>query len=150
MRIFIDGDGCPVIDLTISLAESYGLKCIIICDTSHSIERNNAKTITVSKGRDSADFYLVNMLSAGDICITQDYGLAAMCLSKKAFALNQNGLIYDETNIDSLLQSRYQAQKIRRSGGRLKGPSKRTEEQNEKFIKSLESLIIKLKRGGQL
>ena len=47
-------------------------------------------------------FYLVNMLSKEDICVTQDYGLAAMCLSKKAFALNQNGLIYDETNIDSL------------------------------------------------
>lgn len=102
MKIFIDGDGCPAIDLTISMAKNYGLECIIICDTAHSIERDDAKTITVSKGRDSADFYLVNMLSKGDICVTQDYGLAAMCLSKKAFALNQNGLIYDETNIDSL------------------------------------------------
>ena len=102
MKIFIDGDGCPVIDLTISMAKNYGLECIIICDTAHSIERDDAKTITVSKGRDSADFYLVNMLSKEDICVTQDYGLAAMCLSKKAFALNQNGLIYDETNIDSL------------------------------------------------
>lgn len=133
MKIFIDGDGCPVIDLTISMAKNYGLECIIICDTAHSIERDDAKTITVSKGRDSADFYLVNMLSKEDICVTQDYGLAAMCLSKKAFALNQNGLIYDETNIDSLLQSRYQAQKIRRAGGRLKGPTKRTAEQNEKI-----------------
>lgn len=81
MKIFIDGDGCPVIDLTISMAKNYGLECIIICDTAHSIERDDAKTITVSKGRDSADFYLVNMLSKEDICVTQDYGLAAMCLS---------------------------------------------------------------------
>lgn len=147
MKIFIDGDGCPVIDLTISTAKNYGLECIIICDTAHSIERDGAKTITVSKGKDSADFYLVNMLSKGDICVTQDYGLAAMCLSKKAFALNQNGLIYDEINIDSLLQSRYQAQKIRRAGGRLKGPAKRTAEQNEKFTKSLKNLIVSIKRG---
>ena len=139
MKIFIDGDGCPVIDLTISMAKNYGLECIIICDTAHSIERDDAKTITVSKGRDSADFYLVNMLSKEDICVTQDYGLAAMCLSKKAFALNQN--------IDSLLQSRYQAQKIRRAGGRLKGPTKRTAEQNEKFKISLENLIMRIKRG---
>ena len=66
MKIFIDGDGCPAIDLTISMAKNYGLECIIICDTAHSIERDDAKTITVSKGRDSADFYLVNMLSKGE------------------------------------------------------------------------------------
>lgn len=143
MKIFIDGDGCPVIDLTISEAQKHNIECIIVCDTSHSIERSGARTITVSKGRDSADFYLVNMIFKGDICVTQDYGLAAMCLSKKAFALNQNGIIYDEINIDSLLQSRYYAQKVRRAGGRLKGPSKRTAEQNEKFLMSLKILIDK-------
>lgn len=149
MKIFIDGDACPVIDLTISVAKKYSLECIIICDTAHSIERSDARTIMVSKGRDSADFYLVNMLSEGDICITQDYGLAAMCLSKRAFVLNQNGLIYDDMNIDSLLQSRYQAQKVRRAGGRLKGPSKRSSKQDEEFIKSLKNLIIKLTEGEQ-
>lgn len=143
MKIFIDGDGCPVIDLTISEAEKHSIECIIICDTSHSIERSGARTITVSKGKDSADFYLVNMISKGDICITQDYGLAAMCLSKKAFSLNQNGLIYDEMNIDSLLQSRYHSQKVRRAGGRLKGPAKRTSEDDEKFLLSLKTLIRK-------
>lgn len=143
MRIFIDGDGCPVIDLTVSECLKNGIECTIICDTSHIIERDRVKTITVSKGKDSADFMLINLISNGDICITQDYGLAAMCLARGAYALNQNGLIFDEYNIDSLLESRCRAQEVRRGGGRLKGPSKRTASQNESFLASLKEMLNK-------
>lgn len=91
MKIFIDADGCPVVDIAVRIAKKYGVESTIICDTAHSIQRESAKMITVDKGVDSADFRLVNLVSAGDIAITQDYGLAAMCLSKKAIVLNQDG-----------------------------------------------------------
>lgn len=145
MQVFIDGDGCPVIDLAISICFKNKIECTIICDTSHVIERDNIRTVTVSKGKDSADFVLVNMLSKNDICITQDYGLAAMCLARGAYAISQNGLIFDEYNINSLLESRYRAQKIRKSGGRLKGPSKRTAIQNNLFSDSFQNLIDSIK-----
>ena len=83
----------------------------------------------------------MNLAGKGDIAITQDYGLAAMCLSRNVFAVNQNGLIYDNNNIDSLLLSRHTAKKIRRSGGRLKGPAKRTKQQDDDFINALTALI---------
>ena len=73
--------------------------------------------------------------------MTQDYGLAAMCLAKKAIVLNQNGQIYSDCNIGGLLESRALGKKIRRSGGRLKGPPKRTAEQDEKFEKTLRRLL---------
>ena len=57
---------------------------LILCDTAHLIEREGASTLTFAKGKDSVDFALVNLLHSGDIVITQDYGLAAMCLAKKA------------------------------------------------------------------
>lgn len=143
MRIVIDGDGCPVINMAIEAAKKYNIECIILCDTSHIINRNGAKTVTVSKGADSVDFAIVNMIDSDDIVVTQDYGLAAMCLSRKATTLNQNGLVYDDSNIDSLLFSRYTAKNIRRSGGRLKGPKKRTSEQDKAFLKSLEEILSK-------
>jgi len=77
MTVFIDADGCPVVDITIRLSKQVGVECVIICDTSHVFEKEGAKTITVSKGNDSADFVLVNMIQKDDIVITQDYGLAA-------------------------------------------------------------------------
>ncbi len=141
MNVFIDADGCPVVDITVRICKKYSIKCYIICDTSHIFYNDYAETVIVSKGADSVDFKLVNMLSDCDIAVTQDYGLAAMCLSRKAAVINQNGLIYDNKNIDELLFSRYVSKKIRASGGRLKGPSKRTDEQNENFSKVLSSLI---------
>ena len=73
--------------------------------------------------------------------VTQDYGLAAMCLAKNARAINQNGLIYTDNNIDFLLQSRHISREIRMFGGRTKGPHKRKDFQNEDFLRSLKSLI---------
>lgn len=82
MIIFIDADGCPVVDETVHLANTHHIPCVILCDTSHQIWRTGAQTIIVSKGADSVDFALVNRLHAGDIAVTQDYGLAAMCLAR--------------------------------------------------------------------
>lgn len=141
MKIFIDADGCPVVDIAVRIAKRYGLECTIICDTAHSIQRDGAETIIVDKGADSADFRLVNLVSAGDIAITQDYGLAAMCLSKRAVVLNQDGKRYTEENISGLLEFRAVSAKIRRSGGRTKGMSKRTAQQDKDFEKALTELI---------
>ena len=96
------------------------IDCVILCDTSHVFERAGAKTITVSKGNDSVDFALVNMVQAGDIVITQDYGLAAMCLARKAIPVSQDGMVYTGDNIDALLLARHTAKKIRMAGGRQK------------------------------
>ena len=141
MKIFIDADGCPVTDIAVRLAVRYSVPCTIICDTAHSIYRDGADTIVVDKGADSADFRLVNLISSGDIAITQDYGLAAMCLARKAVPLSQNGMVYTDKNIDQLLFTRYVSKKIRNSGGRLKGPSKRKPEQDKAFEEALERLI---------
>ena len=142
MRILIDADGCPVVDETILLAHEYGVECFILCDTAHYFNKDGAHTMVFSQGADSVDFALVNMVQPGDIVVTQDYGLAAMCLARKGNPINQNGMIYTEHNIDGLLASRHTAQKIRRSGGRTKGPSKRMAAQNEAFICQLRKLIL--------
>lgn len=141
MRLIIDGDGCPVIPECLKIAKKYKLSCVIFCDTSHQIQREGATTIVVDKGADSVDFALVNFLKAGDIVVTQDYGLAAMCLGRNARAIHQDGMIYDAENIDSLLLARHTAQKIRKGGGRLHGAKKRTSQQNECFFVKLEGLV---------
>ena len=143
MQIFIDADGCPVTDIAVRLAVKNNIPCTIICDSAHSIQRDNAETITVDKGADSADFRLVNLVSAGDIAVTQDYGLAAMCLSKRAVVLNQDGKRYTEENISGLLEFRAVSAKIRRSGGRTKGLSKRTSQQDSDFERVLSELLEK-------
>lgn len=137
MKILIDGDGCPVIDLTIKVSKQFNIDVIIMCDTSHVFNKEGAKTMVFSKGADSVDFALINLLQKEDIVITQDYGLAAMAINKASYVINQNGLIYTNDNIDRLLYNRHISKKIRNSGGRVKGPKKRSREDNINFEKTL-------------
>lgn len=140
-RILIDADGCPVVDETIKIAKQFHWECLILCDTSHRFEREGARTLVFSKGADSVDFALVNLLRPGDVVVTQDYGLAAMCLSRSALALSQDGMEYTGDNIDGLLLARHTAKKIRNAGGRLKGPAKRTAAQDRAFSEKLVELL---------
>ena len=116
MNILIDADGCPVVDLTLQIAKRFGISVIILCDTSHQIEREGAQTLVFDKGADSVDFALVNRVKPGDVVVTQDYGLASMCLAKCARVLNQNGLEYTADNIDALMLRRYENKKLLRAG----------------------------------
>lgn len=141
MKILIDADGCPVVKQTIDIARRYDIKVIALCDTSHVINSDYATVLTVSKGSDSVDFALVNMVEKGDIVVTQDYGLSAMVLSKGGLPITQNGLVINDNNLTLLLTSRHEAKKARMSGTRLKGPKKRTKENDDAFEKALVSLL---------
>lgn len=143
MKIYIDAYGCPVVRNTLKIAEKFDIPCVIICDTSHRIEHEKAETIVVDKGADSVDFHLVNLVQKGDIAITQDYGLAAMCLSKHAVVLNQDGKEYTDENISGLLEFRAVSKKTRQSGGRLKGTPKRTADKDKIFEQALREMLIK-------
>lgn len=149
MRILIDADGCPVVGLAAAVAREYALECLIVCDTAHSLEEPGALTLTVPKGADSVDFALVNRLRPGDVVVTQDYGLAAMCLARRARALSQNGMEYTGDNIDALLLQRHTAGKLRRGGGRLKGPPKRTADQDRAFEQALRRMVERGPAAGR-
>lgn len=141
MRIFVDADGCPVVDITVQLAVQAGVECTLLCDTAHRMEREGAATLVFDQGADSVDFALVNRVQPGDLVITQDYGLASMCQARGAKVLHQDGWQYTQYNIDALLFQRHESRKFRASGGRVKGPSKRTAQQDAAFRQALYTLL---------
>ncbi|MGL6107894.1 YaiI/YqxD family protein [Romboutsia sp.] len=144
MKIIIDADGCPVVDIAINVARKFKVEPIIMCDTAHIFNKPGVQVIILGKGADAVDFAIVNKLNKNDIVITQDYGLAAMVLSKGGYAINQNGWIYNDENIEQLLFTRYISKKARNSGERVKGNKKRRKEDNIKFQDSLIELCEKL------
>ena len=143
MKVYVDGDGCPVVKNTVKICTDFKTECIIVCDSAHNISFENAKTVTVSKGADSADFALVNMIEPPCIVITQDYGLAAMCMAKGAKVINQDGFLYTKENIDGLLFYRYEAKKLRAQNKRHGRIPKRTDEKNKQFENSLINFLSK-------
>lgn len=141
MRVLIDADACPVVDIAITLCQKHGISCLLLCDTAHACYRDGADTLVFDKGADSVDFALVNRVTPGDIVITQDYGLASMCLGKSARILHQDGWEYTLDNISGLMEQRHIHKKHRLAGGRTKGPSKRTKAQDIAFEKALQQLL---------
>ena len=141
MNILIDADGCPVVNLTLQIAKRFGVPVIILCDTSHQIELEGAQTLVFDKGADSVDFALVNRVKPGDVVVTQDYGLASMCLAKCARVLS---LEYTADNIDALMLRRYENKKLLRAGNHPKGSPKRTKEQDEAFVATLTDILTSI------
>ena len=141
MKVLIDADACPVVDIALRLCVKHNVHCLLLCDTAHVCYRDGAETLIFDKGADSVDFALVNRVSSGDIVITQDYGLASMCLAKSARVIHQDGWAYTEDNISGLMEQRHVAKKHRLAGGRTKGPSKRTKAQDEAFRNAFQQML---------
>lgn len=141
MRIYVDADGCPVVDIAIEVAKEYSLEIIVVKNFAHRIKDQYAQVVSVDIENDSADFYIVNHISKGDIVITQDYGLAALCISKETYPINQNGLVYTPYNIDGMLNTRHIHKELRKSGKHHSKFKKRTKENDDKFKISFKRLI---------
>lgn len=90
MRIFVDADGCPVVRQTEEVAIKYDVPVTLLCDTNHILNSDYSEVKVIGAGADAVDFALVNLCHEGDVVVTQDYGVAAMALGKKAYAIHQN------------------------------------------------------------
>ena len=141
MQILVDADACPVKQIIVRLAKERNIPVTMLIDTSHELYDGYSTVITVDKQADSVDYALMGLLTREDIVVTQDFGLAAMVIGKGAKAVNQNGLIYTNENMDKLLLERHIGQKVRRSGGRTKGPAKRSKEDDARFEAAFGQLL---------
>lgn len=141
MRIIIDADACPSINLIENLAKTYNIELILVSDNTHNLHSDYANIIIVDKTFGSADIKIMNIVLENDIVVTQDYGVAVVCLSKHARVINPKGFIYNDKNMDTLLNIRQINSKLRKSKIHTKGPKKRTNEDDIRLINNLKFMI---------
>ncbi len=150
--LFIDADACPVTRDAVGIARTRGWKVAVVANSTQNLERYAARSgveaISVSGGRDAADFAVVERLHAGDAVVTQDIGLAAMALGRGAGAISPRGRIFHLATIDAELAVRHAEARVRRQGGRHGGPPKFTDEDREHFTEQLERLLGLMRSGG--
>lgn len=151
MNIYVDADACPVIRIVEKVAKREKIPVVLLCDTNHQVTSDYSKVITVGAGADAVDFKLISLCHAGDIVVTQDYGVAAMALGKKAYAIHQSGKWYTDANIDRMLMERHLGKKIRRSKSKnhMKGPRKRSREDDLRFEESFVKLLRKVSENPE-
>ena len=153
IRILIDADACPVYRIAERVAKERQIPVILFSDTNHIFTSDYSEVRIIGAGADTVDFALINVCRDEDIIVTQDYGVAAMALGKGAHPIHQSGKWYTNENIDRMLMERHLAKKARMGKGKhhLKGPGKRTAEDDEVFTSSLMRLIESLEdRNGDL
>jgi hypothetical protein len=110
-----------------------------VASFNHRIESNHH--IVVGNDPQEADIKIINVTEADDVVISQDWGLAAMVLGKGAKCVSPTGREYRPDRIDFLLEEREIKAKLRRGGGRTRGPKKRTDQDDQRFEASLEEVI---------
>ncbi len=150
MTIWIDADGCPVVSQTEKIAKSEQIPLSIVKNIHHHIVSDYASVFTVDSGADQADFFIANRLQSGDLVITQDYGLAAMAIAKKAYVLNQYGQQISQDNIDFLLERRHFNQIQRKTTGKSTKFKKRQPSDDNRFAEALFQIIEQIKKDPLL
>ncbi|OLN29598.1 YaiI/YqxD family protein [Desulfosporosinus metallidurans] len=141
MKIIVDADACPrvVLQICIRVARDFALPVWTVASFNHNIESDHH--VVVGNASQEADIRVMNLAQAGDVAVTQDWGLAAMLLGKGLKCLSPNGQEFSETTIEFLLEEREEKAKFRRGGGRTKGPKKRMPENDRQFEVSLLKIL---------
>ena len=142
MRILVDADACPGRDIIEAIAKENGIEVIMYCDFNHALYSEYSTIKYMDSGFQSVDVALANECKSGDLVVTQDYGVAAMVLGKKALSINPKGYIYDNATIEGMLFERHMSQKTRKGGGKTSNPKKRTREDDERLGRNLKKLIL--------
>lgn len=149
-HILVDADACPVVPIVERIARAFGLPVTLLCDTNHILTSDYCQVRIIGAGADAVDFALFNLCRPGDVVVTQDYGVAAMALGKGAYGIHQSGRLYTQDNIDQLLMERHLARKARQSGKHhLKGPRKRTPEDDARFEAAFSRLLQTIQGGNE-
>ena len=142
MRIIVDADATPSLNLIENVAKKYNLDCVFICDDTHRIVSNYSKILTVSKGFQSVDMYLLNYIKDNDIVVTQDYGVATIALLKNCYVTHPKGYMFNQDNIDKLLMERHISSKLRRKNKHYGHIKARCKDYDERLVDILEKIII--------
>ena len=143
----VDADSCPVMDEIVRIASQFGIAVRFISDYSHSLSFDAPHVLVhlVDNAGQAVDIAIINTTVSGDIVITNDLGLASLCLNKGAIALSPSGTLYKSSTMDHVLERRHLQRKLRKAGVRLKGgPPSFTRKDRARFVRTLSNILNKL------
>ncbi|MGI6163537.1 MAG: YaiI/YqxD family protein [Bacillota bacterium] len=141
MKVLVDADACPrnVMNFLKENQARLGYGLLTVSTSNHMLD--GEYHITVDPEPQAVDIVIANRVQQGDIVVTQDWGLAAVVLGKKASAIAPSGLVYTSDRIPFMLEQRNMLARHRRGGGRTKGPAARTSADDERFQRAFMELL---------
>jgi uncharacterized protein YaiI (UPF0178 family) len=150
IRIFVDGDGCPVKDETYVVATRYAVPVALVANSRLRVpEGFGIEMVLVEQGPDAADDWIVENVQPGDVVVTADIPLAARCLEAGARVLGTNGRIFTEDSIGNLVATRDLKAYLREAGVMSGGPPAMAAKDRSRFLSRLDELVQLGRRESQ-
>jgi hypothetical protein len=150
MRLFVDADSCPVLREILNAAQRYDIDVTLVSDGSHEFASEEGVEVLVSDTRkEAADLVIANRVASGDLVVTQDYGAASIALARGARVLSHGGDEFTRETMPVLLARRHEAAKIRRAGGRTRGPREFSPQDRLRFRERLRDVLRQMTRSGK-
>ncbi len=142
VKIYVDGDACPVKDEVMRVAERHNVKTVIVSNGGLRPSRDPMiEHVIVPHGADVADDWIADNIDEKDIAVTSDIPLAQRCLDKKARVLGPTGRPFTDANIGMAIAMRGLKQDLRESG-EIKGYNPGfTKADRSNFLQVLDRLL---------
>lgn len=151
LRVVVDGDACPVKSEIARTVRECGATALLVSSHAHVlVPEPSVEVVTVDASDQAADLYIANVLRKSDILVTGDYGLAALGLARGSAVLTPRGKEIRESDIEGLLEQRHFSARMRRGGMRTKGPRAFTDEDRDRFLQKLTTLLRGLQENPDL
>ena len=146
MKIWVDGDACPVAIKEILFKAAERTRILVTLVANHTVRvppSRFIRSVQVSSGFDVADNEIVERLDAGDLVITSDIPLAADVIEKGGLALSPRGEMFTTENIKARLNIRDFMDTLRGSGIDTGGPPALNQGDRKSFADHLDRLLAK-------
>ena len=150
MKIWIDGDACPVVikEILFRAAERVQIELILVANQPIRVPKSKVISfLQVSAGFDVADNEIARRTEAGDLIITNDIPLASDVIAKGATALSPRGELFTESNIQARLTMRDFMDTLRSSGVDTGGPPPLNQADRQEFANHLDRIITRFQQG---
>jgi uncharacterized protein YaiI (UPF0178 family) len=148
LRLWIDGDGCPVVAEAIRIAARHAAPVTLVAGPSQRGRppAEGLEIVTVSTASEAADDYISLRAGPGEVVVTDDLPLADRCLKAGAAVVSSRGVVFTEDNIGALLARRELGKFLRELGEVTGGPAAHGAASRSRFKHSLNEVMERLKR----
>lgn len=144
MKLYVDGDACPVKEIVLRAAQRTGLPMILVSNKPIAFGREAGVISKIVPGTpDAADAWIAEQVEAGDLVITADIPLAAAVIAKGARALGHRGEMFDESTIGERMSLLAFHRSLRDSGMEIGGPKAYSDKDRQAFANALDRLLTR-------
>lgn len=149
VRIYVDGDACPVKEEVYKVAARYALPVFLVANSYLRVPRGaGVEMVVVPDGPDAADDWIAERCDGLSVVITADIPLADRALKADATALSPTGKPFTADSIGMAMATRLLMQDLRSGavGENIGGPAAFTRADRSRFLQALDTAIQRLKQ----